>query len=120
MFTSSSQMESTLEDMKLWYQVQRQTKTLIIMKQKGLSSKYLPHFSASDRMIHPGQCQRPTSSGNCSHPWCGTPILMTSPVGRTVADLIVDGQFGPDEMIRCCHDCLSALSIAGQCKSRAR
>ncbi|KAK1367293.1 hypothetical protein POM88_042854 [Heracleum sosnowskyi] len=120
MFTSSSQMESTLEDMKLWYQVQRQTKTLIIMKQKGLSSKYLPHFSASDRMIHRGQCQRPTSSGNCSHPWCGTPILMTSPVGRTVADLIVDGQFGPDEMIRCCHDCLSALSIAGQCKSRAR
>lgn len=107
-----SQLESAWEDMKLWYQVQRQTKILNIMKQKGLSSKYLPHLSAYGRMVHPGQCQRPTSGGNCSHPWCGTLILVTSPVGKTVADMVRDGQFGPDEAIRCCHDCLSALSTA--------
>ncbi|KAK1393623.1 hypothetical protein POM88_012679 [Heracleum sosnowskyi] len=26
--------------------------------------------------------------------------------------MVRDGQFGPDEAIRCCHDCLSALSTA--------
>ncbi|KAA8517858.1 hypothetical protein F0562_015353 [Nyssa sinensis] len=63
-----SQLEPAWEDMKLWYQVQRQTKILTVMKQKGLSSKYLPHLSSSGRIIHPA--------------------------------------------IRCCHDCLSALSTA--------
>lgn len=107
-----SQIEPAWEDMKLWYQVQRQTKIFGIMKQKGLSSKYLPQMSASGRIVHPGQCQRPSSGGNCDHPWCGTPILVTMPVGRTVADLVRDGLFGTIETIRCCHDCLSALSTA--------
>ncbi|KAL1314142.1 hypothetical protein HN51_040929 [Arachis hypogaea] len=107
-----SQLEPAWEDMNLWYQVQRQTKVMTIMKQKGLSSKYLPELSASGRIIHPGQCQRPSSGGNCDHPWCGTPILVTSPVGETVAEMVHTGQFGSDEAIKCCHDCLSALSAA--------
>ncbi|KAI5671810.1 hypothetical protein M9H77_12174 [Catharanthus roseus] len=105
-----SQLEPAWEDMKLWYQVQRQTKIFGIMRQKGLSTKYLPQMIASGRIVHPGQCRRPTSGGNCDHPWCGTPILVTIPVGRTVADMVRDGQFGTTETIRCCHDCLSALS----------
>ncbi|KAK6945553.1 hypothetical protein RJ641_013097 [Dillenia turbinata] len=107
-----SQLEPAWEDMNLWYQVQRQTKILSIMKQKGLSSKYLPQLSASGRLIHPGQCQQVSSSGTCEHPWCGTPILVTSPVGETVANMVTDGRFGLAEAIRCCHDCLSALSTA--------
>ncbi|KAF8104658.1 hypothetical protein N665_0170s0034 [Sinapis alba] len=105
-----SQLEPALEDMNLWYQVQRQTKILSIMKQRGLSSKYLPQLHGSGRIIHPGQCQKPSSGGRCDHPWCGTPILVTTPVGETVADLVNEGRFGPEEAIRCCHDCLSALS----------
>ncbi|XP_031103003.1 uncharacterized protein LOC116006676 [Ipomoea triloba] len=107
-----SQLEPAWEDMKLWYQVQRQTKVLCVMKQKGLSCKYLPQLCASGRIVHPGQCRRSSSGGNCEHPWCGTSILATSPVGKTVADMVRDGQFGTDEAIRCCHDCLSALSSA--------
>ncbi|KAF3443096.1 hypothetical protein FNV43_RR17017 [Rhamnella rubrinervis] len=107
-----SQLEPAWEGMSLWYQVQRQTKILTIMKQKGISSKYLPQLSASGRIIHPGQCRRSSSGGNCDHPWCGTPILVTSPVGETVADMISGGRFGANEAIRCCHDCLSALSTA--------
>ncbi|WMV52959.1 hypothetical protein MTR67_046344 [Solanum verrucosum] len=107
-----SLLEPAWEDMKLWYQVQRQTKVLGVMKQKELSSKYLPQLDASGRIIHPGQCRRPSSGGNCDRQWCGTPVLVTSPVGRTVADLVRLGQFGSDEAIRCCHDCLSALSAA--------
>lgn len=113
-----SQLESAWEDMKLWYQVQRQTKVLTIMKQNGLSSKYLPQLSASGRIVHPGQCKRPSSGGNCDHPWCGTPILVTTPVGKTVADMVRLGQFGPDEALRCCRDCLSALSTAASAAIR--
>ncbi|XP_010541205.1 PREDICTED: uncharacterized protein LOC104814707 [Tarenaya hassleriana] len=105
-----TQLEPAWEDMNLWYQVQRQTKILSTMKQRGLSSKYLPQLHGSGRIIHPGQCQKPSSGGRCDHPWCGTPILVTSPVGETVADLVNGGRFGPEEAIRCCHDCLSALS----------
>ncbi|KAJ6726765.1 PROTEIN KINASE SUPERFAMILY PROTEIN [Salix purpurea] len=104
------QLEPAWEDMNLWFQVQRQTKILTVMRQKGLSSKYLPQLSASGRIVHPGQCQKPSSGGNCDHPWCGTPILVTHPVGETVADMVNAGGFGLDEAIRCCHDCLSALS----------
>lgn len=104
------QLEPAWEDMNLWYQVQRQTKILSIMKQRGLSSKYLPQLHGSGRILHPGQCQKPSSGGRCDHPWCGTPILVTTPVGETVADLVNEGRFGPEEAIRCCHDCLSALS----------
>ncbi|XP_015089002.1 uncharacterized protein LOC107031982 isoform X2 [Solanum pennellii] len=107
----SSQLEPAWEDMKLWYQVQRQTKILKIMKQNGLSSKYLPQLSASGRIVHPGQCRR-QNGGNCDYSWCGTPILVTTSVGITVADMVRVGQFGKDEAIRCCHDCLSALSAA--------
>lgn len=107
-----SQLEPAWEDMNLWYQVQRQTKVLTIMKQKGLSSKYLPQLMASGRIIHPGHCQRPSSGGNCDHPWCGTPALVTGPIGETVAEMVESGRFGPYEAIKCCHDCLSALSTA--------
>ncbi|XP_057948431.1 uncharacterized protein LOC131144075 isoform X2 [Malania oleifera] len=85
-----SQLEPAWEDMNLWYQVQRQTKVLTIMRQKGLSSKYLPQLTASGRLIHPGHCRRPSSGGKCDHPWCGTPVLVTSPVGKTVADMEFD------------------------------
>lgn len=107
-----SQLEPAWEDMKLWYQVQRQTKVFSVMKQNGLSSKYLPQLIMSGKIIHPGPCRKPSSGQNCDNPWCGTPILVTSPVGKTVADMIRLGQFGSDEAIRCCHDCLSALSTA--------
>ncbi|KAL8162942.1 hypothetical protein V2J09_014431 [Rumex salicifolius] len=107
-----SLLEPSWEDMNLWYQVQRQTKILTLMKQKGLSSKHLPQLNASGRILHPGQCKKPDSGGNCDHPWCGTPILVTSPVGELVSDMVRDGRFGLDEAIKCCHDCLSALSTA--------
>lgn len=108
-----AQLEPAWEDMNLWYQVQRQTKVFSVMKQNGLSSKYLPQLTMSGKIIHPGPCRKPTSGGNCDNPWCGTPILVTTPVGKTVADMVKLGQFGADEAIRCCHDCLSALSTAG-------
>lgn len=107
-----SQLEPAWEDMKLWYQVQRQTKVFSVMKQNGLSSKYLPELVISGRMVHPGQCRKSNSGGNCDNPWCGTPILVTTPVGKTVAEMVNLGQFGPDEALRCCQDCLSALSTA--------
>ncbi|RZC46797.1 hypothetical protein C5167_039748 [Papaver somniferum] len=107
-----SQLEPALEDMTLWYQVQRQTKILTLMKQNGLASKYLPQLVASGVIIHPGQCRRPSSGANCDHPWCGTPVLVTNPVGELVSELVSDQRFGPDEALRCCHDCLSALSTA--------
>lgn len=107
---SPSHLEPAWEDMSHWYQVQRQTKVLTLMKQKGLSSKYLPQIAASGRIIHPGPCSKPSSGRNCNHPWCGTPILVTSPCGETVANLVASGLFGPEEALRCCHDCLSALS----------
>nr|XP_043637212.1 uncharacterized protein LOC122608189 [Erigeron canadensis] len=108
-----SQLEPAWEDMNLWYQVQRQTKVFSVMKQNGLSSKYLPQLTMSGKVIHPGPCRKPGAGQNCDNPLCGTPILVTSPVGKTVADMIRLGQFGSDEAIRCCHDCLSALSTAG-------
>lgn len=107
-----AQLEPVWEDMKLWYQVQRQTKVFGVMKQNGLSSKYLPDLNVSGRIVHPGQCRGPSSGGNCDHPWCGIPILVTSPVGRTLADIVRAGQFGPNEAIKCCHDCLSGLYAA--------
>ncbi|XP_075491595.1 uncharacterized protein LOC142529827 [Primulina tabacum] len=107
-----SHLEPALEGMELWYQVQRQTKVLSIMKQKGLSSKYIPRLYASGRVVHPGQCHNQRSGRNCEYPWCGIPVLVTSPVGMTIPDMVRANQFGLDEAIRCCHDCLSALSSA--------
>ncbi|XP_072955270.1 uncharacterized protein [Typha angustifolia] len=110
--SNPSHLEPAWEDMNSWYQVQRQTKILIQMKQRGLSSKYLPQVVASGRMIHPDQCEKANTGGRCDHPWCGTPILVTSPVGQTVSNLIRNGLFGPEEALRCCYDCLSALAAA--------
>lgn len=105
-----SEFEPAWEDMSMWYQVQRQTKVLNIMKQRGISSKYLPQLVASGRIMHPGPCHRQSPGGRCDHPWCGTPILVTAPVGESVATIVArNGVFNTEEALRCCHDCLSAL-----------
>jgi hypothetical protein len=110
--SSPSHLEPAWDDMNSWYQVQRQTKVLSLMKQRGISSRYIPHMASSGRIIHPGTCNKPNSNGNCDHPWCSTPILVTSPVGQTVSNLIRNGLFGVEEALRCCHDCLSSLAAA--------
>lgn len=107
-----SQVEPAWEDMNLWYHVQRQTKVLTIMKQKGVSSKYVPQLIVSGRITHSGHCRRLSSGLDCDHPWCGTPVLVTSPVGETLTDIVRSGRLSSDEAIKCCHDCLSALSDA--------
>lgn len=109
-----SQLEPSWEDMSTWYQVQRQTRVLNVMKQRGISSKYLPQLVASGRILHPGSCTKQSPGGRCDHPWCGTPILVTSPVGESL-DIVVQkhGVFSPEEALKCCHDCLSALRSAG-------
>ncbi|KAE8804781.1 hypothetical protein D1007_19197 [Hordeum vulgare] len=110
--SSPSHLEPAWEDMNSWYQVQRQTKVLTLMKQRDISSRYIPQMVASGRVVHPGPCNKPNSSGSCGHPLCSTPILVTSPVGETISNLIRNGLFGVDEALRCCHDCLSALAAA--------
>ncbi|KAL9240749.1 hypothetical protein vseg_014933 [Gypsophila vaccaria] len=107
-----SQVEPAWEGMDVWYQVQRQTKVLTVMKQKGLSSKYLPQLSASGKLTHLGDSQRPNSSVNGDSHWCGTPVLVTSPVGDILTNVVRDTRFGSEEVIKCCHDCLAALSTA--------
>lgn len=108
-----SRLEPSWEDMSLWYQVQRQTKVLNILKQKGSSSKYLPEIVASGRILHSGSCRKQNPGGRCDHPWCGTPILVTSPVGESLSTIVArDGPFSPEEAIRCCRDCLAALRTA--------
>ncbi|KAL2922307.1 Calcium and calcium/calmodulin-dependent serine/threonine-protein kinase [Bienertia sinuspersici] len=107
-----SQVEPAWEDMDLWYLVQRQTKVLTIMKQKGLSSKYLPELVASGKIIHSTHSRRLNSSDDRNHPWWGTPVLVTSPVGEMVNDMVRNSFFGSDDAMKCCHDCLSALSTA--------
>ncbi|KAJ1264549.1 hypothetical protein BS78_08G009400 [Paspalum vaginatum] len=110
--SSPSHLEPAWEDMNSWYQVQRQTKVLTLMKQRGISCRYIPHMASSGRVVHPGPCNKPNSSGSCGHPWCSTPILVTSPVGQTLSNLIRNGLFGVEEALRCCHDCLYALAAA--------
>ncbi|ERM98183.1 uncharacterized protein LOC18426184 isoform X1 [Amborella trichopoda] len=100
-----SQLEPSWEDMTSWYRVQRQTKILSIMKQKGLSSKYLPELVGSGKIMHPGRC----SGSRCEHPLCGTPVLVTSPIGQPLPALLSFGQFGQDDALKCCHNCLSVL-----------
>ncbi|MCO5578392.1 hypothetical protein L7F22_032233 [Adiantum nelumboides] len=109
-----SQLEPSWEDMSTWYQVQRQTRVLNVMKQRGISSKYLPQLVASGRILHPGSCTKQSPGGRCDHPWCGTPILVTLPVGESL-DVVVQkyGVLSPEEALKCCHDCLSALRSAG-------
>jgi len=110
--SSPSHLEPAWEDMNSWYQVQRQTKVLTVMKQRCISSRYIPQMVSSGRVIHPGPCNKPSSNGSCGHPWCSTPMLVTSPVGETISNLIRNGLFGVEEALRCCHDCLSALAAA--------
>ncbi|XP_057526746.1 uncharacterized protein LOC130805923 [Amaranthus tricolor] len=107
-----SQVEPAWQDMNLWYQVQRQTKVLTVMKQKGLSIKYLPQLVSSGKIIHSSKSPRSSSSDDYNHPWFGTPVLVTSPVGETVTNLVRSNRFNSEEAIKCCHDCLSALSTA--------
>ena len=108
-----SRLEPSWEDMSLWYQVQRQTKVLNILKQQGSSNKYLPEIVASGRVLHSGPCKKQSPGGRCDHPWCGTPILVTSPVGEPVSCMVArDGSFSSEEAVRCCRDCLAALRSA--------
>lgn len=108
-----SRLEPSWEDMSLWYQVQRQTKVLNTLKQQGISSKYLPEIIASGRIHHSGPCKKQIPNGRCDHPWCGTPILVTSPVGEPLSNIVArDDSFSPMEALRCCRDCLTALSSA--------
>lgn len=53
-----SRLEPSWEDMNLWYQVQRQTKVLNILKEQGISSKHLPEIIASGRIVHSGPCEK--------------------------------------------------------------
>ncbi|XP_022158117.1 uncharacterized protein LOC111024675 isoform X2 [Momordica charantia] len=108
-----SKLEPSWEDMSLWYQVQRQTKVLNILKLQGISSRCLPEIIASGRILHSGPCKKQTSGGRCDHPWCGTPVLLTSPVGEPLSCIVArDGPFSSEEAIRCCRDCLAALRSA--------
>lgn len=110
-----SRLEPSWEEMSLWYQVQRQTKVLNILKQlqQGSPNKHLPEIVASGRVLHSGPCKKQTPGGRCDHPWCGTPILVTSPVGEPLSLIVVrDGCLSPEEAVRCCRDCLAALRSA--------
>lgn len=108
-----SRLEPSWEDMSLWYQVQRQTKVLNILKQQGISSKYLPEIIASGRILHSGPCKKQSPGGRCDHPWCGTPILVTTPIGEPLSSIVArDGPFSSEDAIRCCRDCLAALRSA--------
>lgn len=109
----TSRLEQSWEDMSVWYQVQRQTKVLNILKEQGISSKFLPEIIASGRILHPGPCEKQSPKGCCDHPWCGTPVLITCPVGETLSSIVArDGPFSSEEVIRCCRDCLAALKNA--------
>ncbi|XP_044469575.1 uncharacterized protein LOC123198850 isoform X1 [Mangifera indica] len=108
-----SRLEPSWEDMSLWYQVQRQTKVLNILKQQGISSKYLPELISSGRILHSGPCEKQSPGGCCDHPWCGTPILVTSPVGEPLSLVVAhNGLLSSEDAIRCCRDCLVALRSA--------
>ncbi|CAM6057817.1 unnamed protein product [Sphagnum tenellum] len=37
------------------------------------------------------QCLKGSSTGCCNHPWCGTPLLVSSPVGLTL-DSVVESE----------------------------
>lgn len=108
-----AQLEPSWEDMNTWYQVQRQARILNVMKQRALSSRYIPEFVHLGRLLHPGTCVKQTLKGRCDHPWCGIPVLVTSPVGESLHKIFNrDGILSPTELLECCHDCLSALQSA--------
>ena len=79
----------------------------------GIVSKYLPQIIASGRLMHPGPCSKQTPAGRCDHPWCGTPVLVTAPIGETVESVVErEGLFPIEDALRLCHDSLSALRSA--------
>ncbi|CAN0877896.1 hypothetical protein LINGRAHAP2_LOCUS12147 [Linum grandiflorum] len=106
-----SKLEPCWEDMSLWYQVQRQTKVLTVLKQ--FRSRCLAEKVSSGRVLHAGPCTRQSPGGRCDHPICGTPILVTSPFGEPVSFIVAkEGPFRSEEAIRCCRDCLAGLGSA--------
>ncbi|KAG9147840.1 hypothetical protein Leryth_003441 [Lithospermum erythrorhizon] len=108
-----SRLGASLEDMNLWYKVQRQTKVLNILKEQGISSKHLPQIVASGRVLHPGHCEKQSPKGLCDHPWCGKQILVTYPLGEPLSSIVAhDGPLSSEDAIRCCRDCLAALRSA--------
>ncbi|PSR88084.1 Serine/threonine-protein kinase [Actinidia chinensis var. chinensis] len=108
-----SRLEPSWEDMSLWHSVQRQTKILNIFKHQDISIKHLPEMVASGRILHPGPCKKQTPGGRCDHPWCGTPILVTYPVGDPLSSIVTrDGSFSSEEALRCFRDVLAALNNA--------
>ncbi|XP_047315219.1 uncharacterized protein LOC124919104 [Impatiens glandulifera] len=109
----SSRLEPSWEDMSLWYQVKRQTKVLNILNKQGISSKYLPKIVSSGRILHPGPCEKESPSGRCDHPWCGTPVLVTYPIGEPISSVVArDGKFSSLDAICLCRDSLTALRSA--------
>ncbi|KAJ0972043.1 hypothetical protein J5N97_020002 [Dioscorea zingiberensis] len=108
-----SRLEPSWEAMSLWYLVQRQTKVLSIMKQKGVLGKNLPELIVSGRVLHPGHCTKQNPADRCNHPLCGTPVLVTSPVGEPVSYIIARyGSFCTEEALRFCRDILMSLRSA--------
>ncbi|PKI72612.1 uncharacterized protein LOC116201032 [Punica granatum] len=112
-----SRLEPSWEDMSLWYQVQRQTKVLNTLRQREVASKHLPELVASGRILHPGPCMKDDRPGpmgaRCDHPSCGTPILVSRPVGEPLSFVVArDGPLSAQEATRICRDCLSALGSA--------
>ncbi|XWS33063.1 hypothetical protein CRYUN_Cryun22dG0045900 [Craigia yunnanensis] len=61
------------------------------------------------------QVQKQTKSptGQCDHPWCGIPILVTYSVGEPLSYIVArDEPFSPNVALRFCRDCLAALRSA--------
>jgi hypothetical protein len=59
------------------------------------------------------QCLKGSSTGCCNHPWCGTPLLVSSPVGLTLDSVVEsEGCMSADEALHCCYGCLSAFQSA--------
>ncbi|CAK9204563.1 unnamed protein product [Sphagnum troendelagicum] len=59
------------------------------------------------------QCLKGSSTGCCNHPWCGTLLLVSSPVGLTLDSVVEsEGCISADEALHCCYGCLSALQSA--------
>ncbi|KAF9603576.1 hypothetical protein IFM89_037075 [Coptis chinensis] len=112
-----SMLEPSWEDMSLWYLVQRQTKVLNILKQQGISTNHLPEIVASGRILHSGACRKQSLGDRCDHPWCGTPVLVTRPVGELLSSVVArNGPLSSTEALQCCRDCLSALQSASMAK----
>ncbi|KAK1354717.1 Kinase superfamily protein [Heracleum sosnowskyi] len=96
-----SRLEQSLEDMSLWYLVQRQSKVLNLCKDNGISSRHLPEILAYGRILHSGPCKKESPKGLCDHPWCGTTILVTYPFGESLSFIVsLDGPLSSEEAVR--------------------